>query len=81
MASYTGTTNDSVVFYSCNPGLVPAGRMRAVCTEDGWSPNSADLSCGLEHVGISCRIARTFIFNTFVLESLNTIQVSCGSLY
>ena len=45
VTSYTGTTNGSVAFYSCDPGLVPEGRMRAVCTGNGWSPNPADLSC------------------------------------
>ena len=34
-----------MVFYSCDPGLVPEGRMRAVCTENGWSSNPADLNC------------------------------------
>ena len=45
LESYTVTTEGSEVFYSCNPGLVPEGRMRAVCTNSGWSPNPADLSC------------------------------------
>ena len=45
VTSYTGTTNGSVAFYSCNPGLVPVMGMRAVCTGNGWSPNPADLSC------------------------------------
>ena len=45
LESYTSTINGSEVFYSCNPGLVPEGRMRAVCTENGWSPNPADLRC------------------------------------
>ena len=45
LESYTGTTEGSEVFYSCNPGLVPAGRMRTVCTRNGWSPNPADLRC------------------------------------
>ena len=45
LESYTSTTEGSVVFYSCDPGLVPEGRMRAVCTENGWSPNPADLNC------------------------------------
>ena len=31
--------------YSCDPGLVPEGRMRATCTRNGWSPNPADLNC------------------------------------
>ena len=44
--NYTGTTEGSEVFYSCNQGLVPVGRMRANCTENGqWSPNPADVSC------------------------------------
>ena len=30
--------------YCCDPGLVPEGRMKAVCTESGWSPNSADIN-------------------------------------
>ena len=33
------------MFYSCDPGLVPEGRMRAVCTGNGWSPNPAGVSC------------------------------------
>ena len=45
LESYTDTTEGSEVFYSCDPGLVPEGRMRAVCTEDGWSPNPAYLNC------------------------------------
>ena len=47
MANYTGATNGSVAFYSCNPGLVPVMGMRAVCTGNGWSPNPADLSCSV----------------------------------
>ena len=34
-----------MVFYSCDPGLVPEQRMRTMCTENGWSPNPADLNC------------------------------------
>ena len=45
LESYTSTTRGLKVFYSCDPGLVPEGRMRAVCTVNGWSPNPADLSC------------------------------------
>ena len=43
--NYTDTTEGSEVFYSCESGLVPEGRMRAVCTLNGWSPNPADLCC------------------------------------
>ena len=47
LESFTGTTEGSEVFYRCDPGLVPAGTMRAVCTRNGWSPNPADLICSI----------------------------------
>ena len=56
VTSYTGTTNGSVAFYSCDPGLVPMMGRRAVCTGNGWSPNPADLSCS---VGMSLMITGT----------------------
>ena len=45
LESYTDTTEGSEVFYSCDPGLVPDGRMRSTCTESGWSPNPTHLNC------------------------------------
>ena len=45
LENYTDTRNGSEVFYSCDPGLFPEGRMRTVCTLSGWSPNPADLNC------------------------------------
>ena len=45
LESYANTTEGSQVFYRCNQGLVPEGRMRAVCTRNGWSPNPAELCC------------------------------------
>ena len=45
LETYTSTTNGSEVFYSCDPGLIPEGRMSTVCTENGWSPDPADLIC------------------------------------
>ena len=45
LESYSGTTEGSEVFYSCNFLLVPEGTMRTVCTRNGWSPNPADLNC------------------------------------
>ena len=45
LESFISTTESSVVFFGCGPGLVPEGRMIAVCTRNGWSPNPADLSC------------------------------------
>ena len=57
LESYTVTTEGSEVFYRCDQHLVPEGRMRAVCTGNGWTPNPADLSCSvgmLTGVKISC---------------------------
>ena len=45
LENYSNTTEGSEVFYSCDPGLVPERKMRAVCSRNGWSPNPADLSC------------------------------------
>ena len=47
LESYTDTTEGSEVFYRCDPGLVPGGTMRAVCTRSGWSPTPADLNCAV----------------------------------
>ena len=45
LESYTDTIEGSEVFYRCDQGLVPDGRMRTVCTRNGWSPDPAGLSC------------------------------------
>ena len=45
LENYTNTIEGAEVFYSCAQNLIPVGRMRAVCTRSGWSPNPADLSC------------------------------------
>ena len=45
LESYTNTSEGSDVFYRCNQGLVPQGRMRTVCTRNGWSPNPAEICC------------------------------------
>ena len=43
---YQNTTEGAEIFFRCNPGFVPAGRMRAVCGADGrWSPDPATLVC------------------------------------
>ena len=62
VANYTGTTNSSVAFYSCDPGLVPEGRMRAVCTRNGWSPNPADLCCAVGVYAIVCSMSVYFVY-------------------
>ena len=45
LENYTNTIEGAEVFYSCGQNSVPEGRIRAVCTRSGWSPNLADLSC------------------------------------
>jgi len=47
LESYTTTTEGSVVFYSCDPGLVPEMRMMSACTVNGWSPNPGALHCSV----------------------------------
>jgi len=44
LESYTNTIEGSEVFYNCDTGFV-RGRMRSVCTRNGWTPNPADLNC------------------------------------
>ena len=34
-----------MVFYSCDPGLVPEMRMTSVCTRSRWSQNPGALTC------------------------------------
>ena len=44
--TYQNTTEGAEIFFRCNPGFVPAGRMRAVCGADGrWNPDPAMLVC------------------------------------
>ena len=34
------------VIYSCNPGFIPEGEMRSVCTENGsWVPDPNNVVC------------------------------------
>ena len=43
---YQNTTEGAEVFFRCNSGFVPTGRMRAVCGADGrWNPDPAGLVC------------------------------------
>ena len=47
--AYQNTTEGSEIFFRCNPGFVPAGRMRTVCRADGrWSSDPATLVCTCE---------------------------------
>ena len=46
---YQNTTEGAEIFFKCNPGFVPTGRMRAVCGADGrWSPDPAGHRCAGE---------------------------------
>jgi len=51
LESFTSTTEGSVVFYSCDPGLVPVGRMMSVCTGSGWNPDLPGLNCSEVNCG------------------------------
>ena len=49
------TVGGAQIFFRCNPGFVPAGRMRATCVSpDGisavgaWTPDPTDLVCNGE---------------------------------
>ena len=44
--TYQNTLEGAEIFFRCNPGFVPAGRMTAVCGADGrWNTDPADLVC------------------------------------
>ena len=49
-----------MIFFRCEPGFNPAGRMRAVCGADGrWIPNPAEVRCtGEQLVGGDWREGR-----------------------
>ena len=75
VTSFTGTTNGSVAFYSCDPRLVPVMGMRAVCTGNGRSPNPADLSCSvgmLVMVTRSCQGAHVWYIVQWKLLQMST---------
>ena len=47
--AYQNSLEGVEIFFKCNPGFVPAGRMRAVCGDDGrWNPDPATLVCTSE---------------------------------
>ena len=44
--AYQNMLEGTEIVFKCNPGFVPAGRMRAVCGADGrWNPDPATLVC------------------------------------
>ena len=46
---YQSTLEGAEIIFMCNPGYVPAGRMRAVCAADGsWTSDPAALVCTCE---------------------------------
>ena len=77
------------MFYSCDPGLVPEGRMSANCTRNGWSPNPGDLSCSVGMLtdvkfGVSRRCFQTVvpshIFDCRKLHDCSYMHISSVSL-
>ena len=43
--AYQNTTEGAEIFFRCNPGFIPAGRMRAVCRRNRWKPDPANHRC------------------------------------
>ena len=53
IATYQNTTEGAEIQFGCNPQYSPAGRMMAVCTQDGrWDPNPATLVCTGELINL-----------------------------
>jgi len=49
---YNNTVVGSEIFYQCDQGFIPKGRMRAVCEGTlSWSPNPADFVCSRAAAG------------------------------
>ena len=64
---YQNTTEGAEIFFKCNPGFVPTGRMRAVCGADGrWSPDPAGHRCAGEimHTVLPVTVTVIYIFFT-----------------
>ena len=52
---YQTTLEGAEIFFKCNPGFVPAGRMTAVCGDDGrCNPDPATLVCTGETLIFKC---------------------------
>ena len=46
---YQNTTEGAEIFIRCNPGFVPAERMRTLCRADGrWNPDPTTVVCTCE---------------------------------
>ena len=47
---YQNTTEGAEIFFICNPGFVPAGRMTSTCACNGmWTPDPGSLTCICEY--------------------------------
>ena len=59
--AYHNTTEGAEIFFRCSPGFVPAGRMRAICEENGrWNPDPSGFECTCEYSHIGC-IGKCFV--------------------
>ena len=76
LESYTVTTEGSKVFYSCDLHLVPEGRMRTVCTRNGWTPNPADLNCSVGMLTDN-KISIQLLAHFYVCVALSHLQGKC----
>jgi len=74
LESYTSTTEGSVVFYSCEPGLVPEMRMMSVCTGAGWNPNPGALGCS---VGMLQGLLVRYLIFVSLVPSPSDCSIDC----
>ena len=77
---YQNTTGGAVIFFRCNPGFVPAERMRTLCRADGrWNPDPATLVCTCELKMMSEWISMDGILIILFSELWNSLFCwSCG---
>ena len=77
---YQNTTEGAEILFRCNPGFVPAERMRTLCRADGrWNPDPFTLVCICELKMISEWICMDGILIILFSELWNSLFCwSCG---
>ena len=70
---YQNTTEGAEIFIRCNPGFVPAERMRTLCRADGrWNPDPTTVVC-------TCELKKWWVNGYVCMEFLSFFSVSCGT--
>ena len=69
--AYQNTLEGAEIFFKCDSGFVPAGRMTAVCGADGrWNPDPASLMCISKCVGY-------ILIDRYILDNMD----NCGPVF